>query len=215
MAIVVQLTSLTFEKRKGSTGSRTQSRTEVKGEKLTFHLICILWLSIVSFTEERDGNSLKQLTWLTSPGVVNPCYRRSRLQSWTRAVDFCCLEWHKGFAYLQHSAHTESKDKSTEMLHVFFCKVLNWTGQNLLTSCGVLIKVIHFFTFRWLFVCVCVCVFVFLFSCLFYGEISPHWWLLKEKKKPCWFAWRHLASSICQTWYVNSDCWSRVLYVLE
>ena len=61
MAIVVQLNWLTFEKR-GEMAQlvhkERQSRTEVKGEKLTFHLIHISWLSVFSLAEEQDGNSL-------------------------------------------------------------------------------------------------------------------------------------------------------------
>ena len=61
MATVVQLTSLTFEKRgemAQPTHKQRQSRVEVKEEKLTFHLIHISWLSAISLAEEQNGNSL-------------------------------------------------------------------------------------------------------------------------------------------------------------
>ena len=61
MAIVAQLTLLAFKNHREmawQVHKQRQSRIERKEEKLTFHLIYILRLEVVSHTEEWDGNLL-------------------------------------------------------------------------------------------------------------------------------------------------------------
>ena len=81
---------LNWIKNKEKAGSR------LKGRKWSFTSSTYLWLSVVLLPEEQDGNSLKRLSRLSSPAVVNPCGQLKSPAAVNRAVDFRRLEWWKG-----------------------------------------------------------------------------------------------------------------------